>query len=335
MQVRCGMNSLKTSIWQERIFWLILAALFSVSAAGFYLPGPKNSTLEEKAFWIEKTHGSSRYDIVFAGDSRVGRGISPAHMEEILPGTRIVNLGYLANGFDEPYFELIENRLASESKIKMIVLGITPRMLLEESARNEQIRQELSRSALEVFEFLYFKNLAYAFSSRVPGRGITVAVGEKADPGFHQEFYPNGWIATWRDNLGQNQLGQYKDIFSKEKVSLRLEKKLLQEVNDWALKGYIVVGLRFPSSIQMRGLEDKLSGFDEYGFAQKFQGVGGIWLDIPRDHPYMIYDLTYDGEHIRKDAAIGVSTDLANTLKIIVQSRLRPAASDGKDLFLQ
>ena len=78
-----------------------------------------------------------------------------------------------------------------------------------------------------------------------------------------------------------------------------------------------VIGFRPPSTIQMRSLEDSLSGYNETSIKSLFEAHGGHWLII-EDADYE----TYDGSHLRPAEARRLSKKIGFTLKAITEEAL-------------
>lgn len=84
---------------------------------------------------------------------------------------------------------------------------------------------------------------------------------------------------------------------------------MLARVEQLTARGVRVYGLRPPVVPEVIELEDRLSGFDEPAFVERFERAGGTWLRFPgADYA------TVDGAHLRDDAAVQFSKDLARKL---------------------
>ena len=82
----------------ERIFYaLILFLICSIIVNNrrirMTIPDVNNDVAANR-YWVVKTFIQKNYDIILLGDSRVYRGISPAMMEQSMPGFRILNFSY-------------------------------------------------------------------------------------------------------------------------------------------------------------------------------------------------------------------------------------------------
>jgi hypothetical protein len=264
-------------------------------------------------FWVLKTHGRARFDMVLMGDSRVYRGLSPQAMESILSGTRILNFGYSGGGLDPVMYAAADGKLDPGSDHKSIVFGVTPLTLTPYAARNQHYLQELSRPADYVYLRLYWLPLVHSLET-LDVSDLTRAVHaspSQTQAGYYQEFHNDGWIASWTiPEDPYRTLPSFRDIFSQTPVSQSLVQELMDQTRTWVAAGIRVYAFRVPSSPAMVALEDQISGFDEAAFVAQFQAAGGIWFSIPLE-PYH----SYDGSHLTKQSALQLSIDLANLIK--------------------
>ena len=63
------------------LFLTMITTLFII----FIRPKKASSTFLDDWFWVNKTHYTNNNSILFIGDSRTYRGISPSEIEKILP----------------------------------------------------------------------------------------------------------------------------------------------------------------------------------------------------------------------------------------------------------
>jgi hypothetical protein len=265
-------------------------------------------------FWVLKTHGKARFDMILMGDSRVYRGLSPEAMETILSNYRIFNFGYSGGGLDPMMYAAAERRLDPRSDHKSIVFGVTPLALTPYAAKNEHYLQELNRPSDYVFLRLYWLPLVHALEALDIRSIPNVFTGDskaRMQVGYYQEFHDDGWIASWSiPEDPYRTLSSFRDIFSQTPVSQKLVQELMEQTRLWTADGIKVYGFRIPSSQVMVTLEDQMSGFDETVFIEQFKSAGGIWYSIPLE-PYH----SFDGSHLTKQAAQQLSVDLAKLIQ--------------------
>ena len=84
---------------KRRILYVVLMA--ALLAVPFYYLRDEMDTEEIKKHrhWIAKTRSTETYPIVFGGDSRVFRGLSPDHFSAEFDGIASYNYAYWANGY--------------------------------------------------------------------------------------------------------------------------------------------------------------------------------------------------------------------------------------------
>jgi hypothetical protein len=265
-------------------------------------------------FWVLKTHGKTRYDMILMGDSRVYRGLSPEAMESILTDYQIFNFGYSGGGLDPVMYAAAERRLDPGSDHKAIVFGVTPLALTPDAGKNEHYLQELNRPADYVFLRLYWLPLVHALEPLDIRSIPNVFTGDnklQVQGGYYQEFHDDGWIASWSfPEDPYRTLPSFRDIFSRTPVSQTLIDELVKQTRLWNSRGIDVYAFRVPSSQAMVELENQMSGFDEAAFVEQFTSAGGIWFSIPLE-PYH----SFDGSHLTKQAAQQLSVDLAKLIQ--------------------
>lgn len=294
------------NIFRERAvmtFVLSLLIIFTVNL--FRIHEAKG--IYEGYFWMMKSDWRNCADIVLAGDSRTGSGVSPASMSEKLPGRIILNYAFDGVRFYDEYLNSIPRVLNPQSGEKVIILGITPRSLIDSAVANDQFKdsKRLSRyhsvmllAAIEKpLRLLYPMRLKEFFYMLFPGKDTRY---------FFRTYHVDGWAE--RDTVlddSEKVIANYKATFIKNRVSPHMISGLLRFVQKWTKEGIKVYGFRPPVSQQMFEVENAVSGFDEKSFASSFEQAGGRWIVVkPTDYP------TYDGSHLRPDGAKAFSSDL-------------------------
>ena len=139
---------------RNRVFLALVIAATLIGLIGLLRPDAMRTVSREKWFWTWKTHSDRKFDVVFVGDSRTYRGISPESMAEGLQGFRILNFGYSSGSLSALMLAEAESRLDAGGR-RIIVLGVTPSSLTPRAARDEQYRQEKNRTSSEVLENIY------------------------------------------------------------------------------------------------------------------------------------------------------------------------------------
>jgi hypothetical protein len=303
---------------RHRFTYALLLSAAAILLAGLAAPESPwiNTGVPEEAFWISKAFRARTCDMILAGDSRVMKGISPAAMEKVLPSMKIYNFGFDHNAYTREYLLVLETLVDKTSPHKSILLGISPQSLTTEAARRNGFLALRKNDRFDRFEKRYlgpylafFKPYnIYLFADWV--RGVPVAK-------YYQHHYSDGWVASYKepeDPLYQVRL--YRGRFADNRISPQMASQLLDFVHRWRQSGIMVFGLRLPTSPAMLALENRRSGFDQARFVHSFEAAGGIWLDF---NPTGYH--SYDGSHLRRDAAIRLSTELAHRIRPLMKEQ--------------
>jgi len=252
-------------------------------------------------------------DVVVAGDSRTGGGVSPGQLKQFLPGMRILNYAFAGIGYGPEYLDAIEGVLNPDSQQKIIILGISPQSLTEKMAQNNS--------------FLDLQN-TYAFRSprlaaccqkllkfTAPIKMKDALGGRLVDPHIQRQYrhsHADGWTAAYDDPPLQDFSGYLRDahnIFDNNPVSPDLVKNLTNRVARWQSQGIHVYAFRMPTIPEMVAIENNQGEFDEQRFALAFEQAGGKWLTVDQfRYPSL------DGSHLNRDGALEFSRDLGRII---------------------
>jgi hypothetical protein len=292
---------------RNRVFLSIVIAATLIGLIGLLRPDAMRTVSREKWFWTWKTHSDRKFDVVFVGDSRTYRGISPESMAESLQGFRILNFGYSSGSLSALMLAEAESRLDAGGR-RIIVLGVTPSSMTPRAARDEQYRQEKNRTSSEVLENLYLAPFLTYFDPTTPIRFFEEIGSRKVR--FREAFYESGWIAGWKEPAGPpDPIGVFANLFTNNPVSPILVDNVLRQTEAWTREGIRVYAFHPPTSHDMIDLERRRSGFDEATFRQRFIRAGGVWIDV--DQPGY---RSYDHSHLDKESAEALSRIIAQAI---------------------
>ncbi len=266
------------------------------------------SELLRKNFWTKKVHSKKKYNIIFLGDSRVYRGIDTKKIKDGLANqnAEVLNFGFSSGGHNAIIFNAAEKKLNHNEK-KIIVLGITPFSLTPAAQQNRHYLEELNRSKGEVIERLYFYPFLFFFE---PYNLQSIFYPNFIK--YFEKFHSDGWVESYK--IPQNPkeaLLSYQKEFENNKVEELIIKNLLNQVKEWHQKGITVYAFRPPSNKYMEKLENKISGFSETAFIEKFESMGGRWIEINDRYNYT----SYDGSHLHFKSAQKLSRVLGEKIK--------------------
>jgi len=285
------------------------------------------SGIPPKRFWAAKARWQGCADMVVTGDSRVFVGVSPAEMARHLTGLRIRNYGFGANGYSTAYLRAAEEVLDPRSRRKLIVLGITPRSLTPASLKGSGFQAHRAKAAdgsgphprfEKLFGFVEPLSFRDALCTLVPGMNRTH---------YYREYFADGWVATIKDpERPEQEIKNYRRMFEDSQVSPRIIRWVIRFVRRWHGAGIRVYGFRPSTSPGMIRLESRISGFDEASFAAALEAAGGRWVRLKQTAYH-----SYDGSHLRREAAVRMSRDLARAIQAREEAEhARPAAAPAQ-----
>lgn len=296
---------------RHRIPYVFLVA--ALLAAIIYSVRDEMDTEEIKKnrYWVIKTRSTERYPVVFGGDSRVFRGISPEDFSAGFGGIQSYNYAYWANGYGRDYLKGLENKIDTSSEVKLIILGLTPHSLTEKTAQSPHYHWELSRAKENVMQTIYFSTIQEIFAPYKVNELLKRITGKSKPSNYRITYHPNGWVESyWIVPDTSYSARFYKDLFEGDPVSDEVISGLLEFVRKWTAMGIHVAAFRPPTSHTLRYYEQERGGFSEEEFVKRFKEAGGIWIDVDPDR----YQ-TFDGSHLDHNSARRLSADLGRELK--------------------
>ncbi len=303
------------TVLQDR---LTRTALWAAFFCGLFLvlrpyPVPVQGLDSEKLFWSRKRQWPADYTLVLAGDSRVYRGVSPAAMARVLPGTRIANYGFSSVALVPAYLDTAAAKLDPAAPGRMLVIGVTPFALTPRATRENGFTLTEPVPAAELALRWRLRTWLAACSSVLPGtaRPIFRDTADATGRGFFLG-HEDGWIASdWEPRNPTASLEGYRINLADNPVSPRQVEDLLEWIRTTVRSGVNVYGFRPPTTLAMVALEDDVGKFDARGFAAAFAAAGGTWLNFAADG----YE-TYDGSHLTAVEAARFSADLAARIAV-------------------
>ena len=299
------MRLLRDATMQTLLLSLVLIGLF-----GIVRPASENTGVPESVFWARKMGWRHCADVVILGDSRAFRGLSPSAMQEVMPGLRVLNYAFSANGYTQDYLTAAEQVLDPDSPARVLVLCVTPRTLTRSARTSNGFIDLKQRHPAELWLTAHGGWLVGLLAPYELPDILAALRGGKRKVLYFNEYQPDGFIASMREPEDQkSQLKDYTAIFSKDQSSNRAATEVLDQVERLRAGGIRVYGLNPPVGKDMYFLEQFLSGFDTLQFPTRFRDAGGEWLEAD----YWGYH-TYDGSHLRMDSADDLSRTVAGRI---------------------
>ena len=287
---------------------LVLGAVI-IAGYGSLRPD-KSEGLYPMEYWARKVAWRDCADVVLTGDSRVIMGVSPAVMEELLPGRAIYNYGFGANGYAQRYLEATLGVLKEDSDCKTVILGMTPLTLSTAAVRQNVFIDECGKSASHKFLAREIPGILNFFEP-LPFKDVKKKVFPDKKRYARSGYYRDGWV--WRVRRPEDpraHLDTYHKHFLQDPVNEEIVERVLRFTRECRQEGIAVYGFRPPSHELMLELEDELSGWVEADFPRRFAAAGGIWIETDQTkYP------SFDGSHLRRDGAEELSRDLARVIR--------------------
>lgn len=276
---------------------LILTAILTLVLKMVLFPPLVNTELRTE-FWLNKTYAHADYSIVVGGDSRIYRGFSITDMEAELSGDfRGLNLGYSSAGFSSNYIDFMANHLKLSGP-RFLVFGLSPHTFTDESITDELLNQYSNVKGFDRYKGLYLSTYLKHFAPYKISDLHAAWTGDYTGK-VKETFYENGWVESDQNpTVDSVALEIYTKIFTKVKVNEEIIDQFIHQVDSLHQTGITVLAFRPPTNPKMVAVEDSLSGYQEDELANRFEAVGGIWIDLP------VNDFTtYDGSHLDSKSA--------------------------------
>ncbi len=309
----------------KKITITLFTSLIFLFLLGKFLPKMPSNTIEKSIFWAKKTHYNGEYNIVLVGDSRIYRGLSPSHMKSILTDQNILNFGYSSGGLHDLLLRHAYQKIQNTDKQKIMIMGVTPLSLTDDSSRNKHLNQELNRKKIEIFKYMYINKYLKPYEIKLITKTIRILghnifkylnlegpnfLKDHDNNYYFEKFSEDGWVASnVKITSQQKNINLYRQKFKKAKLLPEIKKNLLNTVRQWTNENILIFGFRPPSTPEMKEIENQITNFNEVDFGKDFEERGGIWLYFPEKYN------SYDGSHLSEESAIQLSIDLAEKIK--------------------
>lgn len=295
-----------------------LAVLIALLLTGL-LAGTRGLTsqpgINEHELTRAKLVPSVRPSTVFAGDSRILRGVSPEHA--LGAGASGLNFAFAGAGLGAQYLAGVDRVMDHARPGDQVVLGVTPHSLTPAAVQDNEFAELARVRPIELRLRGWLGDVLIATRPWGLSEIRTAVLGGPRGPRWQVHFHEDGWAETRREPEDPGEaLAAYRERFRENQVSDRVITELEEAIRRWSDRGVRVVCFRPPSTDAMEQLEDELAGFDEEAVAARVRQAGGRWWsEVSNRYP------SYDGSHLRADGAIDFSRDLG---RYLAGSRLAP-----------
>jgi hypothetical protein len=276
------------------LFVFIVASIFIILLFVWFRPEEISSRYDKERFWIQKTHSSAIYNMVFIGDSRTYHGIVPQKIEHIFSDSiKVLNFGYSSAGLNSVFINIAVSKLDSNLYPNIVVFGITLFSLTKEASQNNHFLQEYNRSTFDRANRLYGNDYLKLFEPTTVTTLLNKVRGNRN--GYYERFEERGWVAAHKIPSDTNEA---YSIYEKRLSNTNIEQYMIDSIMYFTKKlnqkGIQVYAFRPPTGNSLRNLEDSLMRFDENEFIANFRKAGGKWIEIPDSISFF----AYDGSHL-------------------------------------
>jgi len=270
-------------------------------------------------FWLDKILTEGHHRVVFAGDSRVFRGIAPEEVARTsgIPTREIVNFGFSGTGYGKQYMERVGELLGPGS---IAVLGVHPGSFVDPALQDSaflgyerawgRMRHDWFQRAKHVIE----RTLAAVVGSPELDSLDERQIRELWNPANYrrryQHFSLSGWVATRGRPVNRH---FYDEHFHERLRAHTVRPEALEEFLAWIetlrSRDVQVYALRMPVAPNLLAVELADGSVDWARFRDRVARSGARWIDPPADS----FD-TYDGSHLVSEDARRFSADLGRVL---------------------
>ena len=294
--------------YSHTFFLMLIMAIIFIYAIGTLRPQPLSSVILKEKLWSDKVHSKKHYDVLFAGDSRIYRGVDPKSVSEQLGGLEVINFGFSSGGYNDVMFNEINNRLKMNNETSIIVLGLTPYSLTPKAQENQHFNQEKNRDRKEVLNRRFINPALNFFDPIKPTDLIHI---NKSPKGYQERFRSHGWVESRKTPFNPKAaLPIYVKDFKDNLVSKDVLESLYGQIKLWQEKGIEVFAFRMPTTLEMETLENAISGYREKEIKKGVEEAGGKWIYIKDRYLY----ISYDGSHLTDTSAKEFSTYLGRQI---------------------
>lgn len=302
MKHKLRQHTQKTKILSLVITTVILFLFYKI----ILLKLPSSNILNE-AFWSKKVTNKNKYDIVFIGDSRIYRGISPRAIELELIGLKIYNFGFSSAGIDSLILVKGINLLNEDGK-KQVYIGISVNSFLKESLNNEHLKSWIKKDEKD----LWIKSNIYEKLSFFDSYKISDFFKKLNNDLYIEKFdLEKGFVYSNRTKIGDKLAIQaYEEHFKREYFDTIAVNKVLKEIVSYQHQGINFKAVVMPISEGMAEVEKRFFGKENVWLHSKLKSIGVEIIEFNQEDFQ-----TFDGSHLSGESAIRLSKLLSKSMK--------------------
>jgi hypothetical protein len=261
---------------------------------------------DESWFWVNKIEWGPEFDVVFAGDSRVNRGVWPQGVERANPDLKMANFGFSGQGWSDPYLDAIP-RLLRPGGAKAIVLGITPRSFTQTAVKQGDFK---TWSHLKPINQFALRHLTAADSFIRPENPVLLfGRAVSSSPKYGQWHTEDGWMPGERSSHDTSSSeAEYRAMFQTEKADPARIEALASRIASWKKDGIQIFIFVPPIEPVISQIEREMSGYSQEEAEAKLTKAGAQVLKPEGEYK------TFDGHHLDRPEAVRFSDSLGQSL---------------------
>jgi len=289
----------------------------------FLISSNRNDTRYAKApewYWQMKLEWNNEADVILAGNSRVYRGLVPDEFKKINSKLKALNAGFSSARFSNSYLDYIDKVLEDKSNDKIIVLGITPGVFIDDSFENDgflssleekRYRTSILPAKIQV-QFYWIENSFASFDiDLLWNLKYGNVVNRSINNNYIQIFHDDGWVQSdFVKRQPQKQISYYRRAWNKYSVSEYLVDLLVEKVKYWTSQEIQVIAVNMPTTPEMQEVEAKLSKLNLPILKRRMENAGALWLEFP-----VAQFTSYDGSHLESESARKLSRMIVDKIR--------------------
>ncbi len=287
---------------------VVLSLPALIAYYSFVRPHSGRRGVPKDLIWEMKASAPSKYEVVFVGDSRVYRGLSPEAFEKA-SGLKALNFGFSSAGLHREYIAAATKKFSNEARRRIILIGVTAHSLTNKAFRRKDY--ENNKVETNALTPLTWKGYYLLDHLRPVDMRELKYVYYDLTPTQYETYHPNGWVETDSLRLRPTRAVQsYINQFEMTKIEDNNINELLGAVSDFKKQKIEFYAFSPPISNAMAEVESKYSGFQKKEFIKAFKKSGGHWIPVKRKSY-----VSYDGSHVNASSAKRLTRKLAKTIK--------------------
>ena len=270
-------------------------------------------------YWRMKLAWKPEADLVCAGDSTVYRSLDPTAFEEAGAATHALNYGFSSAALSRDYLLDAASKFKKDATDKRLVVGVTHWALTPEARKvngfaDARLAEAQSRVPL-IWEIALSSMLERMKPLQIDllGSPSAASFARAKESEYIQRYHMNGWVES--DYVYSDPARGLTTRREDFKDGNRVQAALIDEARDTLQmiqdrNGVQVILVPMRSHPEVDALSERLGGMELTTLANALRPTHGVVFEFCPS----VAD-SYDGVHLNRGAAGGVSRSLADFVK--------------------